>query len=85
MPIVKHTLTDSFYKEVGVRTRTWHSIYFHLHANINLLTHLPWTNSRRFADNTFNRIFLNENALNLITISLRFIPKGLIDNNQALV
>ena len=33
------------------------------------------------ADNTFKCIFLNENYRILIRISLKFIPKGLIDNN----
>ena len=51
-----------------------------------------WLNTLRprqhgchFADNTFNRIFLNENVRISISISLKFVPKGLINNIQALV
>ena len=37
------------------------------------------------ADNIFKCISLNEKVWILITISLKFVPKGPIDNNQALV
>ena len=37
------------------------------------------------ADNIFRSIFLNEKVNILIEISLKFVPKGLVDNNQALV
>ena len=37
------------------------------------------------ADDTFKRIFLNENGCILITISLKFVPKGPINNIPALV
>ena len=36
------------------------------------------------ADNIFNSIFLNENVQISIKISLKFIPKGPIDNKSAL-
>ena len=42
-------------------------------------------NGRRFADDTFKRIFLNENVRISIKISLKFVPKGPINNNPALV
>ena len=45
----------------------------------------PGQNGRRFADDTFKRIFLNENFRILIKISLKFVPKGPINNNPALV
>ena len=45
----------------------------------------PRENSRRFADDTFKRIFLNENARISIKISLKFVPMGPINNIQALV
>ena len=45
------------------------------------LTHFP----RYFADDIFKRIFLNENGWILIEVSLKFVPKGPIDNKQALV
>ena len=37
------------------------------------------------ADDILKRIFLNENVSILIQISLKFVPKGLIDNKSALV
>ena len=45
----------------------------------------PRQNGRLFADDTFKRIFLNENIIISIKISLKFVPKGLIDNIPALV
>ena len=45
----------------------------------------PRQNGRRFADDTFKRIFLNENARISIKISLKFVPKGPINNIPALV
>ena len=42
-------------------------------------------NGRRFADDTFKRIFLNENVRISNKISLKFVPKGPINNNPALV
>ena len=51
----------------------------------NLNTLRPRQNGRRFTDDTFKRIFLNENFRILIKISLKFVPKGPINNNQSLV
>ena len=45
----------------------------------------PKQNGHRFADDTFKRIFLNENVRISIKISLKFVPKGPINNNPALV
>ena len=45
----------------------------------------PRQNGGRFADDTFKRIFLNENVGISITISLKFVPKGSINNIPALV
>ena len=42
-------------------------------------------NGRRFADDTFKRIFLNENVRISIKISLKFVPKGPINNIPSLV
>ena len=42
-------------------------------------------NCRHFADDTFKRIFLNQNVRNSISISLKFVPKGLIHNITSLV
>ena len=45
-----------------------------------LNTWRPRQNVRHFPDNIFKRIFLNENVWIFINISLKFIPKGPIDN-----
>ena len=50
-----------------------------------LLTLRPRQNGRRFPDDTFNRIFMNENVRISIKISLKFVPKGPINNYPALV
>ena len=45
----------------------------------------PRQNGRHFADDTFKRIFMNENVRISINISLKFVPNGLINNIPALV
>ena len=45
----------------------------------------PTQNGRNFADDTFKRIFVNKNVRISIKISLKFVPKGLINNIPALV
>ena len=45
----------------------------------------PRQNGCHFADDSFKCIFLNENALISIRISLRFVPKGSINNIPSLV
>ena len=45
----------------------------------------PRQNGRRFADDVFKYIFLNENVRILIKISLKFIPKSPINNIPALI
>ena len=45
----------------------------------------PRQNGRHFADDTFKRIFLNETFRISIKISLKFVPKGPINNIPALV
>ena len=42
-------------------------------------------NGRHFADGIFRCISVNEKFYILIEISLKFVPKSLIDNNPALV
>ena len=43
------------------------------------------TNGRHFPDDIFKCIFLNKNVLISIKISLKFVPKGQINNIPALV
>ena len=50
-----------------------------------LNTMRPRQNGRYFADDTFTRIFLNENVIISIKISLKSVPKGPIRNIPALV
>ena len=45
----------------------------------------PRQNERHFADDTFKRIFVNENVRILIEISVKFVPNGPINNIPALV
>ena len=52
-------------------------------AEINTLR--PRQHGRHFADDTFKRIFLNENVGISIKISLKFVHKGPINNIPALV
>ena len=50
-----------------------------------VVTLRPRQNGRHFADDIFKRIFLNENMWISIKISLKFVPKGPINNIPALV
>ena len=52
-------------------------------SRINTLK--PRQNGRHFADNIFKCIFLNENVWIMVKISLKFVPKGAINNIPALV
>ena len=54
-----------------------------LGATVNTLRQRQ--NGRHFADDTFRCIFLNENMLISIKISLKFVPKGQINNIPSLV
>ena len=48
-------------------------------------TFRPTQNGHHFPDDSFKRIFLNENVGISINISLKFVPKGPINNILALV
>ena len=51
-----------------------------------MLTHLPLDKMAAIlADNNFKCIFFDEKFCILIQISLKFVPKGPIDNKRALV
>ena len=45
----------------------------------------PRQNGRHFADDSFKCISLNENVWILIKVSLKFVPKGPINNIPALI
>ena len=53
--------------------------------SINLNSSPPGQNGRHFTDNMFRDIFVNKNFYILVKISQKFVPKGTIDNNLALV
>ena len=58
----------------------------HMSKGINIINSLrPRLNRRPFADDIFKCIFLNENVWISIKISLKFVPKGPINNIPALV
>ena len=57
-----------------------------IQLTLYILTHLPLDKiAAILADEIFKRIFLNENFRISIKISLKFVPKGPIDNKSALV
>ena len=54
-----------------------------LTSKINTLR--PRQNGRQFLEDNFKCIFVNENVHISIKISLKFVPKGLVNNITALV
>ena len=60
-------------------TRTWVSHRINEHNTLR-----PRQNGRHFADDTLKCIFLKGNVWIPIEISLKFVPKGSINNNPAL-
>ena len=57
-----------------------------VYVDITMVNSLrPRQNGRSFGNDTFKRIFLNEKVRISIKISLKFVPKGPINNNPALV
>ena len=69
--------------KIALASRTHQTDSFILSAMINTLR--PRQNGRHFADDIFKCIFLNENVWIQIEISLKFVPKGPINNNPSLV
>ena len=55
------------------------------HISHNIDTLRPRQNDSHFPDNIFKCIFLNEKVWIWIKISLKFVPKGPINNIQALI
>ena len=52
---------------------------------VHVNTLRPRQNGRHFPDDIFKRIFLNENVWILIIISVKFVPRGPINNIPTLV
>ena len=87
-------ITDSYirsnycmYLVIALLTLVWWCINMQWYAVLDILfnTLRPRQNGCHFADDTFKRIFLNENVIISIQISLKFVPKGPINNIPALV
>ena len=57
----------------------------HYQSTLYINTLRPRKNGRHFADDIIKCIFLNENVWIPIKISLKFVPKGRINNIPALV
>ena len=53
--------------------------------NMSSKASLPGQNGRHFPDDIFKCIFLNEKFFVSIQISLKFVPKGPIDNKSVFV
>ena len=62
-----------------------HMIYKTVPAKHSFNTLRPRQDGRHFADDIFMCIFFNENCCILIKFSLKYVRKGPIDNNTALV
>ena len=60
-------------------------ILYRANLRTMLNTLRPRQNGRRFADDTFKRIFLNENVRISIKISQKFFPKGPINTYPPLI
>ena len=56
-----------------------------MYISIKINTLRPRQDGRHFADDIFTCIFFNENCCILIKFSLKYVRKGPIDNNPALV
>ena len=56
-----------------------------LQWNIIINLSSPGQNDRHFADDIYRCILENEKFCILIKITPKFVPKGLIDNNPALI
>ena len=76
---IQHFLNHFTVKRLYVQSHTRVNIrYGYSWPRINTLR--PRQNGRHFADDTFKRIFMEN-----VNISLKFVPKGLINNIPALV
>ena len=79
-PCIWHTLPAWYSKRrIDIHFDSW---YRHF---LKCTTLRLRQNGRRFEDDTFKCIILNENVRISIKISLKFVPKGPINNNPALV
>ena len=81
-----HTTKNPWYKDVvdwQIYYCVWYFCTYPYGLSLNTLR--PIQNGCHFADDTFKHIFVNENVRISINISLKSVPKGLINNIPALV
>ena len=85
--ITKELLIANFWIWQGTGTALNESHHFFLHTDMRMKifnTLRPRQDGRHFPDDIFKCIFLNENVWISIKISLKFVPKGPINNIPAL-
>ena len=71
---------------IGMAEVLIHNFYDNATADSDVINTLrPRQNGRHFADDIFKYIFLNENVWILVKNSLKYVPKGPINNIPALV
>ena len=81
-----NTITYMRHKWFLIPQWSHNNLMFTINGPSNCInTWRPRQNGRRFSDNTFQRIFVTENVIIAIEISLKFVPKGPINNIPALV
>ena len=81
----KHWSISLFVQGFGETRPCKYKLYCIWHTSTVFNTLRPRQHGHHFADDTFKRIFMNENVRISIDISLKFVPKCLINNIQALV
>ena len=75
-------------RNIGVILYAYYKIVFQIALRLKMVSYIfnssrPIQNGRRLADDSFNRIFLNENARISIQFSLKVVLKDPIDNKSA--
>ena len=86
--VPSYPLAAGRHMSVSAHQKCYIVIHPHLPPALDLAavnTLRPRQNGRHFAEDTFNRIFVNEDARISIKFSLKFVPKGPINNIPALV
>ena len=85
--ISKHNCCGLFWNGDMISSQRSHAIYLPIlpSTSVTINSLRPRQNGRLFADDTFKRIFLNENIRISTENSLKFVPNRLISNIPALV
>ena len=76
---------DGSIPDVHINVPLLHQVSGYLIYPLYINSFLPGQNGRHFVDHIFRCICVNEKFCILIKISLKFVPKGPIDNKPALV